>query len=146
MLRAYSVNTQTGERMHRQPQITSRFRLKWMLAATAAVILSVPAFTLQATTAVSPKKRATAGQAKKPGVSTKKSAEATDTGDQKSAQAKELEQYQPLFTAFAQLLVKLQQNVQFPPSRTESRLLPLLPASTAIYVGAPNLGDAAHQA
>ena len=146
MLRAYNVNTQTGERMHQRRQVTSRLRLKWIVAATAAIILSVPAFAVQATKAVSPRKSTTAGQAKKPAVSTRKPAEATDTGDQKSAQDKELEQYKPLFTAFAQLLAKLQENVQFPPSRSESRLLPLLPASTAIYVGAPNLGDAAHQA
>ncbi|HXA78089.1 MAG TPA: hypothetical protein VNV41_13240 [Candidatus Acidoferrales bacterium] len=45
----------------------------------------------------------------------------------------------------ALLFAKLQQNVQFPAARRESRLLPLLPRSTFSYVALPNYGDAADQ-
>jgi type II secretory pathway pseudopilin PulG len=47
---------------------------------------------------------------------------------------------------FGQLLQKLQHNVQLPPARSQSRLLPLLPASTILYGAFPNYGDASHQA
>lgn len=53
--------------------------------------------------------------------------------------------YPGLLPEFARLFMKLQ-NVQFPAPRDESRLLPLLPASTVIYGAFPNYGDAAHQA
>jgi type IV pilus assembly protein PilA len=43
------------------------------------------------------------------------------------------------------LLAKLQQKVQFPPARHESRLLPLLSGSTFSYIAIPNYGDAADQ-
>src|SRR5258707_9938116 len=58
----------------------------------------------------------------------------------------ELNKYPGLLPEFGQLLAKLQNNVQFPAPRTESRLLPLLPASTMSYAAFPNYGDTAHQA
>ncbi len=58
----------------------------------------------------------------------------------------ELNKYPGLLPEFAQLLAKLQNNVQFPAPRAESRLLPLLPASTMSYAAFPNYGDTAHQA
>jgi hypothetical protein len=57
-----------------------------------------------------------------------------------------VDKYPGLLPAFAQLLGKLENNVQFPAPRAESRLLPLLPASTVIYGAFPNYGQAAHQA
>jgi type IV pilus assembly protein PilA len=50
-----------------------------------------------------------------------------------------------LLTEFGQLLNKIKRDVQFPPPRGQSRLLPLLPESTIIYAAFPNYGDAAHQ-
>ena len=47
---------------------------------------------------------------------------------------------------FGRLIGKLQQNVQFPAARSESRLLPLLPESTMFYAAFSNYGDATHQA
>jgi hypothetical protein len=59
---------------------------------------------------------------------------------------KELNKYPGLLPAFGQLMQKLQRDVQFPPERTHSDLLPLLLPSTVAYVSLPNYGDAAHQA
>ncbi|MGH9743324.1 MAG: hypothetical protein ACRD51_13350 [Candidatus Acidiferrum sp.] len=60
--------------------------------------------------------------------------------------AQELQKYPGLLPELAQLMQKLQQNVQFPPPRSESRLLPLLPASTTYYAAIPNYGDSVNQA
>jgi hypothetical protein len=60
--------------------------------------------------------------------------------------AQELSKYPGLLPELGQLLGKLQSNVQFPEGRGESRLLPMLPASTIIFAAFPNYGDAAHQA
>lgn len=58
----------------------------------------------------------------------------------------DLKKYPGLLTEFGQLLKKMQDGVQFPPERGQSRLLPLLPESTMFYVAVPNYGDAFHQA
>jgi hypothetical protein len=58
----------------------------------------------------------------------------------------DLNKYPGLPAEFAHLLDNLQRNVQFPPARTQSRLLTLLPESTTYYAAFPNYGDAAHQA
>src|SRR5216683_2133674 len=57
-----------------------------------------------------------------------------------------LQKHPGLMPEFAQLMDKLQHNVQFPPPRNQSRLLPLLPESTMFYAAFPNYGDASHQA
>lgn len=54
--------------------------------------------------------------------------------------------YPGLLAEFGRLFEKLQNNVQFPAARGESRLLPLLPEATMSYGAIPNYGDAAHQA
>jgi hypothetical protein len=58
----------------------------------------------------------------------------------------ELNKYPGLLEEFGRLFDKLQHDLQFPPPRSESRLLPLLPESTMSYAALPNYGDAAHQA
>ena len=58
----------------------------------------------------------------------------------------ELNKYPGLSGEFAHVLDKLQRNVEFPPARTQSSLLTLLPESTTYYAAFPNYGDAAHQA
>lgn len=50
------------------------------------------------------------------------------------------------FLQFGDLAQKMRTQVQYPAPREESRLLPLLPESTLVYVAAPNYGEAAHQA
>jgi FecR protein/Putative zinc-finger len=50
-----------------------------------------------------------------------------------------------LLAEFAKLRTKLQE-IQTPGSRYESKILPLLPADTVLYIGIPNLGDALQQA
>lgn len=58
----------------------------------------------------------------------------------------ELNKYPGLLEEFGRLFDRLQHNLQFPPVRSESRLLPLLPESTMSYAAFPNYGDVAHQA
>jgi hypothetical protein len=58
----------------------------------------------------------------------------------------DLSKYPGLLPEFSQLLEKLQHEVQTPPARGQSRLLPLLPESTVFYAALPNFGDASHQA
>jgi DNA-binding FrmR family transcriptional regulator len=50
-----------------------------------------------------------------------------------------------LLAEFAKLRTKLQE-IQTPGPRYESKILPLLPAETVLYIGIPNLGDALQQA
>ena len=56
------------------------------------------------------------------------------------------DKYPGLTSAFSELFQKLQHDIQFPPSRSTSRLLPLLPESSILYVAVSNYGDAAGQA
>jgi hypothetical protein len=58
----------------------------------------------------------------------------------------DFKKYPGLLAEFGQLQTKLQQEVQFPPERSQSRLLPLLPEGTIFYAAFPNYGDALHQA
>lgn len=58
----------------------------------------------------------------------------------------ELNKYPGLLPELEKLIAKLQQNVQLPASRSESRLLPLLPESSEYYAALPNYGDSAQQA
>src|ERR1700675_4156559 len=58
----------------------------------------------------------------------------------------DLDKYPGLLAEFARLFEKLQQNVQFPPARNETRLLPLLPESTVMYTAFSNYGETEHQA
>jgi hypothetical protein len=60
--------------------------------------------------------------------------------------SQELNKYPGLLPELGRLTEKLQHSVQFPPARTESRLLPLLPDSTVVYAAFPNYGEVAHQA
>ncbi|HEY6352486.1 MAG TPA: hypothetical protein VI636_24065, partial [Candidatus Angelobacter sp.] len=53
---------------------------------------------------------------------------------------------QQLMDELVRLQKKLEQGVQFPAPRTQSRLLPLLPSSSSFFVGLPNYGEALHQA
>jgi len=50
-----------------------------------------------------------------------------------------------LLAEFSKLRVKLAE-IQTPGPRYESKILPLLPADTVLYIGIPNLGDALQQA
>lgn len=60
--------------------------------------------------------------------------------------AAELNKYPGLLQELGQLLQKMQDGVQSPQARSQSRLLPLLPASTVYYIAIPNYGDSAQQA
>lgn len=55
-------------------------------------------------------------------------------------------EYGPLITELVNLATKLQQGVQVPAPRTHSKLLQFLPASSTVYVSAPNYGEVLYQA
>jgi type IV pilus assembly protein PilA len=62
------------------------------------------------------------------------------------ASLQELSQYPGLMPELGQLFQKIREGVQFPPDRTQSGLLPLLPESTLFYAALPNYGEPSHQA
>jgi type IV pilus assembly protein PilA len=51
-----------------------------------------------------------------------------------------------LLKEFGNLINQFQHNIQYPGPRSETRLLPLLPASTMFYAAFPNYGPASEQA
>jgi hypothetical protein len=57
----------------------------------------------------------------------------------------DMNKYPGLLDEFGRLITRFQQDVKFPPARSTSDLLPLLPESTNFYVAFPNYGDASHQ-
>lgn len=59
--------------------------------------------------------------------------------------SQDMKKYPGLTTEFSRLMTRLQHEVQVPPARSQSRLLPLLPRTTVFYAALPNYGDAAHQ-
>ncbi len=60
--------------------------------------------------------------------------------------ADDLKKYPGLAQEFEKLFNKVQEEVDSPPVRKQSKLLPLLPESTLYYAALPNYGDAAHKA
>ena len=60
--------------------------------------------------------------------------------------SKDLNKYPGLLAEFGKLIEKLQQNIQFPAARSESRILPLLPESTMSYAAFSNYGDVTERA
>jgi len=67
-------------------------------------------------------------------------------GVEQYGQKQDLEQYEPLLAELGRLANKLQQGVQLPAARTQSKLLPLLPSTTTVYLSFANYGDALYQA
>jgi len=65
---------------------------------------------------------------------------------QEIAWSQNADKHLALLAEFAHLQNKVQQNVQLPGLRYESRLLSLLPQSTVLYAGVPNYADAIQQA
>jgi type IV pilus assembly protein PilA len=60
--------------------------------------------------------------------------------------SKDLNKYPGLLPEFGKLIEKLQQNIQFPAARSESRILPFLPESTMSYAAFSNYGDVTERA
>lgn len=73
-------------------------------------------------------------------------AQAMPSGQPQVPWSEDLKKYPGLPAEFGHLVEKLQQDIQLPPARGLSRLLPLLPESTVFYAAFPNYGDASHQA
>ena len=123
---------------------------KW-IAATAAILIGVPAYAMQnpAGTTGKPADQQTApGTARRPGhaPAKKRPPAGMSQEDQKSAGMEDFQKLQPVFQELGPLMEKLKAGIQLPPSRFQSRLLPLLPASTVAYFSIPNYGEALHQA
>jgi FecR protein/Protein of unknown function (DUF3352)/Putative zinc-finger len=59
--------------------------------------------------------------------------------------SKDLDHELALLAEFSKLRKKLEE-IPLPPARYESKILPLLPQSTVLYIGIPNIGDALQQA
>ncbi len=76
-------------------------------------------------------------------VSAAQTAQASKPND---AIAQALNKYPGLVPELGHLLDRLKHDVQFPPERQQSNLLPRLPASTTYYAALPNYGEAVHQA
>jgi type IV pilus assembly protein PilA len=64
---------------------------------------------------------------------------------QTSPWSETLKKYPGLLPEFGKLIEKLQQDVHYPPARTESHLLPLLPETTMSYAAISNFGDVTEQ-
>jgi hypothetical protein len=73
-------------------------------------------------------------------------AQAASSGQPQVALPGDLKNNPGLLDAFGKLIEKLQQDIQLPPPRGQSRLLPLLPEATVFYAAFPNFGDASRQA
>lgn len=58
----------------------------------------------------------------------------------------DFKKYSGVFKQMGELMQKMQAQVQTPAPRTQSRILPLLPESTLVYIAFPNYGEASHQA
>lgn len=71
---------------------------------------------------------------------------ADNQSTEQQGQGSDLQKSQALFQELSLLLNKIQQGVQVPAPRTQSRLLPVLPASTNVYFALPNYGEALKQA
>jgi type IV pilus assembly protein PilA len=59
---------------------------------------------------------------------------------------RDLNKYPELLPELGTLFEKIQRGVEFPPPRSQSRLLPLLPDSTVFYAAFPNYAGVAQQA
>src|SRR5689334_10545493 len=57
------------------------------------------------------------------------------------SQGADFQKYAPLINEISLLMGKIQQGVQVPAPRTQSRLLTMLPASTNVYFALPNYGE-----
>ncbi len=72
-------------------------------------------------------------------------AQTTGKSAAESAWANDLKNYPGLSEELGKLFTRLQKEVQPPPIRRQSELLPLLPESTLYYAALPNYGNATHQ-
>ena len=74
------------------------------------------------------------------------SAIAQASSEQKPAVSTEdLKKVSGMFRQLGKLMEKMQGTVQYPPPRTQSHLLSLLPESTLLYAAFPNYGETSHQ-
>ena len=73
-------------------------------------------------------------------------AQTTTPSEPNAAISQELNKYPGLLPELGQLVERLKNNVQLPPPRNQSDLLPLLPGATTYYAALPNYGEAARQA
>ncbi len=114
--------------------------LNWRGALLIAVIfVAASAFALQdspALMATTPKHRAPAAK--------QEQGQAQEQAH--TSKGVDVSEYGPLMNEFSRVLNKIQQSVDVPAPRTQSKLLPAMPASTSFFLSMPNYGEALYQA
>ncbi len=70
----------------------------------------------------------------------------TTAQSQSEVSPEDWKKFSGVFSQLGGLLQKMRDHVDSPAPRIQSRLLPLLPESTLVYVAIPNYGEASHQA
>lgn len=113
------------------------------LVILAVLFLTVSAFAMQ-DTATGPARKP-AGQGPRAGAARRAQGSRAATPKKESSTGVDLVAFQQLMPDFIALLSKLQ-NIQLPPPRTQSQLLPLLPDSTQFFFSAPNVSEQLQQA
>src|ERR1700694_3423138 len=120
---------------------------RWIAMAAGIIVLATSAVAVQERSAAPAAARA---RLKAVNVSHVSPIEAPAAGtaplQQETSSGYDFSKYLPLLEELGHLKDKMQQEIQLPPVRSQSRLLPLLPASTEIYLALPNYGDSLHQA
>ena len=122
---------------------------KWIVA-TVAILLGVPAYSMQnpaGAAAKSAGSQTTTRSAQRTNrAPAKKRPPAYGTQEDQKSGMEDFQKLMPVIQELGGLMEKLKAGVQLPPSRFQSRLLPLLPASTVFYFSIPNFGEVLHQA
>jgi Protein of unknown function (DUF3352) len=70
----------------------------------------------------------------------------TTANSQSQVSPDDWKKFSGVFSQLGGLLQKMRDHVEPPVPRNQSRLLPLLPESTLVYLAIPNYGEASHQA
>ena len=123
----------SGQR-HNQPMQRKSFAACRFALALALMLASISALAMQDSPALQATRPRHGGRA-----------QAAAPQQHESLSAVDVEKYKPLIDELARLEKKIEENVQIPPPRTQSKLLPLLPASSSFYVAFPNYGETLHQ-
>jgi hypothetical protein len=110
-------------------------------ALLAILLLATSAWAIQSKPA-GPSSAPAGAQAKRP----RSAATANTPAQHQPVKGEDWQKYSAVITELVKFQAKLQQELQFPALRSQSRLLPLLPDSTLAVGALPNYGTTLHQA
>jgi hypothetical protein len=113
---------------------SSRYYFRCIAVAMGAIVLATSVYAIQGNSAVLAVASPASFSAR------------SGSLQQETPSSQDLSKITELMAELGHLQTKLHQELQFPALRYQSRLLSLLPASTALYVSLPNYGDTLHQA